>query len=49
MITPRIVTAVMSKGADLCQSFTLFGMFNARSLEKDEAPVWARAIEGDVT
>jgi len=24
---------VMSKGADLCQSLTLFGMFNARSLQ----------------
>jgi hypothetical protein len=30
---PRIVTAVTSKGADLCQSLTLFGMFNARSLQ----------------
>jgi hypothetical protein len=31
---PRIVAAVMSKGADLCQSLTLSGMFNVRSLER---------------
>jgi hypothetical protein len=31
-IRPRIVAAAMSKGADLCQSFTSFGMFKCALL-----------------
>jgi hypothetical protein len=48
-VRPSIVAATMSKGADLCQSFTLFGLFKCALLKEDEAPVWARATDDDVT
>jgi hypothetical protein len=62
MSTPRIVAALMSQGADLCQGgrvfdstaswsfFNSLGVFKMRvPSKKDETPVWAGAIEGDVT
>jgi hypothetical protein len=49
-IRPRIVAALMSQGAALCQGFTLFAMFKCVLLNgKGEGPVWARAIGVDVT
>jgi hypothetical protein len=61
MIKPRIVAALMSKGADLCHGWMVFDstpaacffnsleMFKLRLLQMRMRGVWAGALGDDVT
>jgi hypothetical protein len=50
MIRLRIVIALTSQGAALCQDFTWFEVFNCAFLEGEaRGQVWAHAIGSNVT